>query len=157
MLTTRNNVAPTLLHPVFNDLLQLIIFCLVHNLVGESYFSTAFFILRIKELDPSLLELPAQALQCTLQFKQPKSWSPEIIEEFENITADKCLKMTVVKSLDGKLLVNMVGEDGVLLNNMFEKKSDDSGEQDSSKVKNITHFVSLNDWLIVNHEMKFDF
>lgn len=55
--------------------------------------------------------------------------------------------MTVVKSLDGKLLVNMAGEDGVILNDMFEKKSDDNGEQDSSKVKNITHFVSLNDWL----------
>ena len=30
LLTTRNNVAPTiLLHPVFNNLLQLIIFCRV--------------------------------------------------------------------------------------------------------------------------------
>ena len=32
LLTTRNNVAPTtLLHPVFNNLLQLIIFCRVQN------------------------------------------------------------------------------------------------------------------------------
>ena len=32
LLTTRNNVAPTtLLHPVFNNLLQLIIFCRVPN------------------------------------------------------------------------------------------------------------------------------
>ena len=32
LLTTRNNVAPTtLLHPVFNNLLQLIIFCRVYS------------------------------------------------------------------------------------------------------------------------------
>ena len=32
LLTTRNNVAPTtLLHPVFNNLLQLIIFCRVEK------------------------------------------------------------------------------------------------------------------------------
>ena len=37
LLTTRNNVAPTtLLHPVFNNLLQLIIFCrVVHVLECE--------------------------------------------------------------------------------------------------------------------------
>ena len=35
LLTTRNNVAPTiLLHPVFNNLLQLIIFCRVFPFLG---------------------------------------------------------------------------------------------------------------------------
>ena len=37
LLTTRNNVAPTiLLHPVFNNLLQLIIFCRVHGQKSEA-------------------------------------------------------------------------------------------------------------------------
>ena len=40
LLTTRNNVAPTtLLHPVFNNLLQLIIFCRVAEIsVSENVF-----------------------------------------------------------------------------------------------------------------------
>ena len=38
LLTTRNNVAPTiLLHPVFNNLLQLIIFCRVAIPIDLSY------------------------------------------------------------------------------------------------------------------------
>ena len=98
------------------------------------------FLLRIKELDPSLLELPAQALRCGLQLKQPKSWSPEIVEEFETITADKCLRMTVVRLLDGKLLVNIVDEDGVLINDKYEKKQD-TVKPDLDKVKSIRHVL----------------
>jgi hypothetical protein len=89
------------------------------------------FILRIKELDPSLLELPAQALRCSLQLKQSMSWSLEMVERFESATLDKLLNMTVVKALDGKLLVTLKDEGGSLLNEMFDSPS--SAEQAPSK------------------------
>ena len=93
-------------------------------------------ILRIKELDPSFLELPAQALCCSLQLKQPMSWNVETVERFENATLDKLLKMTVVKALDGKLLVTMKDEEGSLLNDMFDSH-DSTGQAPGDEVRNI--------------------
>ena len=90
---------------------------------------------RIKELDPSLLELPAQAICCGLQIEQPTVWDSETKERFETSTVDKCLKMTVVKDLDVKLLVTMRDEEGSLsLNDMFSQKSSDNSVKDSVKV-----------------------
>ena len=57
-----------------------------------------------------------------------------MIERFENITADKCLKMTVVKALDGKLLVTLKDECGSLLNDMFDTR-DIPEQASSSKVQ----------------------
>ena len=95
---------------------------------------TFCFILRIKGLDPSLLELPAQALCCSLQMKGEISWSSEAKERFENIAADKCLNMSVVKVSDGKLLVKLKDEDGSLLNDVFD--SSKNTDQGPSKVIN---------------------
>lgn len=101
--------------------------------------------LRIKELDPGLLELPAQAICCGLQLKKPKVWDAAVNEQFESMTADKCLKMTVVKSLDGKLLVILKDDAGMLLNDLFD--SGDGAMQDSSEVLSTMSYTAFTNML----------
>jgi hypothetical protein len=78
--------------------------------------------------------------------KRPRSWDSETNERLESITADKCLKMTVVKALDGKLFVTMKDEGGSLLNDMFDSR--DGAEQVPVKVsRTFTVFYELKSYM----------
>ena len=88
----------------------------------------------MKELDPSLLELPAQALRCCLELKKPLAWNTETSERFETVTSDKCLKMRVSKVLDGRVMVvTLKDEEGSLVNDAFERGSEGTDEKKVKK------------------------
>ena len=82
LLTTRNNVAPTtLLHPVFNNLLQLIIFCrVVHVLECELSWSDLMFCIfqlyQIQGGTPQVYITTAPADQTQQQAQQAQAAQP---------------------------------------------------------------------------------
>ena len=65
LLTTRNNVAPTiLLHPVFNNLLQLIIFCRVE--LSSEHFIGKLHVVNHENLSFTLMQKRRPSIACKI-------------------------------------------------------------------------------------------